>query len=366
MHIRERALGPVICATTCIGLFLVAEIALWGYGYDTFGIYLRPDELAIRRIANIDDPMAYELTPGFSGNGFATKFTINRAGFRGPWPRREAAATVLFLGDSVAFGYGLQDSETVAAQLERILNTKGESVQVLNFGVPGYDVLDVVRTLKQKGPAFEPDLVIILYCLNDVGVVSSQLNRLTSLEGRRRNPLLRSRLIQFVTRKLDRVQDQSLSQRMNKPLTFREAFADQIEPVFDHERELASLMKRAGEGPHPTAWYGDVEKVGRLRFAMNELAAVAEADGVPILVAVVPRLEGSSANYAHATAHEIVAGEVRRAGLDLLDLAKPMLAADIEGLRLEPIHPNQLGARFIARELNEYLHDTGLLPRTRE
>lgn len=251
MHIRERALGPVICATTCIGLFLVAEIALWGYGYDTFGIYLRPDELAIRRIANIDDPMAYELTPGFSGNGFATKFTINRAGFRGPWPRREAAATVLFLGDSVAFGYGLQDSETVAAQLERILNTKGESVQVLNFGVPGYDVLDVVRTLKQKGPAFEPDLVIILYCLNDVGVVSSQLNRLTSLEGRRRNPLLRSRLIQFVTRKLDRVQDQSLSQRMNKPLTFREAFADQIEPVFDHERELASLMKRAGEGPHP-------------------------------------------------------------------------------------------------------------------
>ena len=77
---------------------------------------------------------------------------------------------ILLLGDSVTFGDGNRLEETWAYQLENMLKSWEPNVdwQVWNAGVPGYDAVTELRTLKAIGPIYNPDLVIIGTYENDV------------------------------------------------------------------------------------------------------------------------------------------------------------------------------------------------------
>ena len=68
--------------------------------------------------------------------------TINRQRMRGRARVRARAATgatrMAVLGDSIAFGWGVEDGETYPARLEAILNARGPGrVEVVNAGFPG-------------------------------------------------------------------------------------------------------------------------------------------------------------------------------------------------------------------------------------
>ena len=77
---------------------------------------------------------------------------------------------ILLLGDSVTFGDGNRLEETWAYQLENMLKSWQPNVdwQVWNGGVPGYDAVTELRTLKAIGPLYNPDLVIIGTYENDI------------------------------------------------------------------------------------------------------------------------------------------------------------------------------------------------------
>jgi lysophospholipase L1-like esterase len=61
---------------------------------------------------------------------------------------------------------------TTLKVLERLLNEGSPSVhyEVINFAVPGYNTVMEVETLKEKGLAYDPDAVIVLFCGNDLNV----------------------------------------------------------------------------------------------------------------------------------------------------------------------------------------------------
>ncbi|MBN1689185.1 MAG: hypothetical protein JW893_08800 [Candidatus Omnitrophica bacterium] len=85
----------------------------------------------------------------------------NRDGFRGvrdySLEKQEGITRVLFLGDSFVFGYGVKDGEGVCAQLER-LDSRPE---VLNLGVPGYGIDQILMSYRVIGKKFHPDIVLI-------------------------------------------------------------------------------------------------------------------------------------------------------------------------------------------------------------
>ena len=92
----------------------------------------------------------------------------NSHGFRDP--ERELAKPdglrrVLILGDSIAWGWGVNDGERFSDLLEERL---GERVQVINLAVPGYGTDQQYWSLLQKGFAYEPDIVLLCMVLNDV------------------------------------------------------------------------------------------------------------------------------------------------------------------------------------------------------
>lgn len=82
---------------------------------------------------------------------------------------------IIFLGDSIVYGYGVERKDAIPEQLERAYNQAGKKVEVLNFGVAGYDTEQEVEFLKTKGLKYKPDTVVLGYTLNDVRYASWEL-----------------------------------------------------------------------------------------------------------------------------------------------------------------------------------------------
>jgi len=79
---------------------------------------------------------------------------------------------VLVLGDSVAWGWGVNDGERFSDRLEQQL---GPGVEVLNLAVPGYGSDQSLWNLEQRGWDFDPDLVLYCFVINDI--LESELDR---------------------------------------------------------------------------------------------------------------------------------------------------------------------------------------------
>lgn len=69
---------------------------------------------------------------------------------------------IIGLGDSYTYGWGVKLEDIYLKQLEKKLR----NVEVINFGVGGYNTVQEVEFFKEKID-YEPDLVIIGYLLND-------------------------------------------------------------------------------------------------------------------------------------------------------------------------------------------------------
>jgi lysophospholipase L1-like esterase len=138
---------------------------------------LRFVEIRQENVRLSDNPrLMYELTPLSADH--------NRRGFRGAdttQAKKDGVYRILAMGDSVTYGLELADTkDTIPAQLETLLNEQkgpgaGErEFEVLNFGVPGYSILQEAEQLRVKGLDFAPDLVVLTVCLNDWDPASLQ------------------------------------------------------------------------------------------------------------------------------------------------------------------------------------------------
>ncbi len=96
----------------------------------------------------------------------------NSAGFRGRHytpTKPDSVWRIVALGDSVTYGLGVEASESFPGVLETKLNeTPGESVEVLNFGVPGYNTFQSCTLLETRAIRYEPDLVVLTFTPDDV------------------------------------------------------------------------------------------------------------------------------------------------------------------------------------------------------
>lgn len=102
---------------------------------------------------------------------FDVRVATNSQGFRGtrefsPTPK-PGVLRVLVLGDSVSFGYGVNEEETYAARLERLLNLAHLNAEVLNLSVSGFGTAEELLQYQAVGAALKPDLVILGYFSND-------------------------------------------------------------------------------------------------------------------------------------------------------------------------------------------------------
>jgi lysophospholipase L1-like esterase len=82
-------------------------------------------------------------------------------------PPNPAKFRIVVLGDSLTYGYGIEDGWTYTRILERKLNATRE-VEVINLGIAGYQSEDIARVLETFYDRLQPNLVIYGICHNDL------------------------------------------------------------------------------------------------------------------------------------------------------------------------------------------------------
>jgi hypothetical protein len=105
--------------------------------------------------------------------GHPTPLDLNAEGFRDrdhAKPKPAGVRRVVGIGDSYMFGWGLDPGQDYLSVLEDRLakEVPGVPWEVLNMAVPGYNTAMEVETLKAYGLAYEPDVVVVGFCWNDI------------------------------------------------------------------------------------------------------------------------------------------------------------------------------------------------------
>ena len=135
-----------------------------------------------------DDPeQLYGLKPGarleLAAGSRVVTYAINSLGFRDEEfteQKPDGVFRILALGDSMTFGPGVNVEETYPKVLERLLNEQEEDrYQVINAGASGYSAYEELVTWRNRGDDLDPDLVIVGFCVNDVGDPRRQMDART-------------------------------------------------------------------------------------------------------------------------------------------------------------------------------------------
>lgn len=124
---------------------------------------------------NIDPPVLYYPTPTVfservsswisnNSRGLTWSYQIDGNGFRRTLPEVNAPRKILVVGDSVGFGVGVNDEDTIASHMQRLI---GDNTQIINASVGGYqgpEVVETARLMIENGPY---DALIYIACAND-------------------------------------------------------------------------------------------------------------------------------------------------------------------------------------------------------
>lgn len=115
-------------------------------------------ELFWRLRRNVRFPDDHPTLPGLVSNGQKLRVAGEIATEKSPTELR-----ILFVGDSVTFGWGVGVDETFVARTGRLLEKRFPelSTVVINAGVPAYSLFQAWRYLEIEGFEFEPDVVVL-------------------------------------------------------------------------------------------------------------------------------------------------------------------------------------------------------------
>lgn len=115
------------------------------------------------------------MKPGSHYEWQGISVDINSHGLRGPdtlYTKPAGTFRILNLGDSVAMGWGARQVDTYGHQLEQLLNEQSgdnRHYEVINAGVPGWNVENELAYLQAEGLKYEPDLILLdLTIVNDI------------------------------------------------------------------------------------------------------------------------------------------------------------------------------------------------------
>jgi lysophospholipase L1-like esterase len=289
--------------------------------------------------------LRFELRPDSTVEA-EVEYRINAEGLRGPplaVEKAEGVRRVAVLGDSVAFGYWVAEEDAFPRQLEGMLNAVrdgGPRVEVLNFGVPGYNLDQEIETLRSRVLAFAPDVVVVAFCLNDLeGIFSYELGLVQDRSARRR----------------------SLPGRLREGLLSRSVFFAWV------EYRLAEADARRGfvraRNPSSAPLYelavSQQKKVLLGKFAV--LHAIVDSHGIAGLVVVFPAFDGDWDRYPHRDLHRVVVEATEESGLLSLDLLGCYSAYFFRDVRVDVVHPNPMGHRVAAHAIRDVLCERRIL-----
>lgn len=296
-RLRLGAANLLLVVAALAVVFVVAEVALRvGYHFENLGTVIR-----------FDSHLGWSLIPGSSvhsvddARGLDYTIRVNRWGMRErdfEWEKADGTRRVVFIGDSFAFGVGVEQDRRLSDFVGRAL---GDGYEVINAAVCGWgtdqELIQYQRTVRRM----KPDVVVLTVCMSN-DVLNNMLDHLylgstpkpwfvlaDSLELRNgdipppeiaghhrlRNFLRRSRFLVFVKRRLDLLRDRPAGV----------AAADPGHPGYRasdrHSHSHWSVFERPLDGEMEASW-------GVTEAILARLAGECRRDGADLIVLAFP------------------------------------------------------------------------------
>jgi lysophospholipase L1-like esterase len=355
----------MIPAALLVGSTLFAvgalEAGLRSVGWRTLRI--NPDQLHFWRH---DPVLGWAHRPGqqgvFATEQFRTHVRINSRGLRGrelAYERPRDTKRILVLGDSFAWGFGVEECERFSELLETALG-----VEVINSGVSGYSTDQKLLWLRNEGIRYDFDLVLGVFPGNDhydnhlarnYFVYDKPYFELAgdtlSLRGVPvRRPGRHLLLERYLRQKL------VVANRLSRGL--RTAYARSLR---SSDRMLA-FHTNVLRWPAPpwTHWQNDAsDPFALMRTIVQEIRDVSAERNAEFVMVSTPRYWIGD-EFAGGSYDELIAS-IRSAGIHVLDVESH---AGFHGASMvipNDGHWNAAGHAFVARELQRFIEEHGLL-----
>jgi lysophospholipase L1-like esterase len=308
---------------------LLAFGVLFALGEVLLRVHLRRAlsyDVEMTRYANelklpVDDPrLSHVHRPGASARLMGAQVEISSDGLRDrEYPReRTPGRRLLFLGDSLTFGWGVEQAARFESLLETRLSAQ-EPTEILNFGTGNYNTEQEVQLLLAKGLGYRPDHVVIFWFVNDAEPTP------------RPSPwafLGHSRMVTFFWSRT-----KSALSRLSPGRSFEAYYT----ALYDEDRP---------------GWRRAREAFARARDACRER-------GIGLSVVLLPELH-DPARHPFAAQHAKVSAVLDALGIPFLDLA-PRFREERDPQRLwvavDDAHPNALAHARIAEYVLPFLED---------
>ncbi|MBL7056148.1 SGNH/GDSL hydrolase family protein [Candidatus Woesearchaeota archaeon] len=122
---------------------------------------------------SVDDLRSHIHLPDTFSAVMGNSIKINSKGLRdNEYDYKKLAGTyrILVIGDSITFGFGVDQNKTYPKILESLLNQNkinNKDIEVINLGIGNYNTLQELEFLKVEGIRYDPDEIILGWFIND-------------------------------------------------------------------------------------------------------------------------------------------------------------------------------------------------------
>ena len=311
-----------------------------------------------------DEELGWQLKPDSRGVWGRTMIEVNSKGLRGPevdYAKPPGTARILFLGDSVTFGFFVEEPDTFPRAVQRSLErSASKTIEIINTGVGGYSPWQQKLYLEREGYRYEPDLVIVSFVLNDV----TEKFRLARFGGPA--PDQRGNAQLMLTRK-PRLRDRiAISSYVNQ-YRWLEGRRSHIEEGKSKPPESLSKLQwyhllYQPDDPHvKRAWDVTLANLGALIETCESL-------GLPVVLVSFPFTDQALGGEAQRRPQRILNAFASHRGLSFLDLL-PVLedeaaarAIPFESFFIDDDHLSPPGAEVVGASIAAFLQEEGLVP----
>jgi len=322
MKSREAVFGLIMLIISLLLVVGVAELGVRILFHEKKEYTLEMWKYArqLKRVA-ADPVVGHEHVPSRSARLMGVDVSINSNKLRDreiPFEKPAGTKRILMLGDSLAFGWGVDFESTSSKVLERLLNDgkTPPAYEVINTGVGNYNTAMEVQYFFNEGHKYAPDLVILNYFIND----AEETPRYTG---------------NFI----------------NEHLQSWVYLAGRV----DTARRMAGRSKTWNE--HYSELYSDgAPGWQQTRAAVKRLGAWCKEHNVPCLLANQPELHNLK-NYPFTAVNEKLAALSEEAGLEYLDLLPSVREEAEETLwvTVPDPHPNNKACTLFGQGLAAHL-----------
>ncbi|MEK7507723.1 MAG: SGNH/GDSL hydrolase family protein [Patescibacteria group bacterium] len=281
-------------------------------------------------------PLAEKKADGEDVNDFGySAAKINADGIRADReyavPKPPNTYRIAAVGDSTTFGWGVGNNGTYPKILEDILKDqwRGKNVDVINFGVPGYNGKQKLVVLKEKIMKYDPDLVVMGWLIDDDNPPTYVLPP--------------SKVVGFL------LSNSNLFMCFKKkfmPINYPDA------PPKERYQENASGWKASDE------FFGEIADFSRKK-------------NIPVVMVILPVWQPWEKNVAKGIidVNQLLQTMAEKKGLRAIDMFPFLKDFAIDGTSATTFahdsdiwHPNPMGNALIAYKIYNYLLQNHLIP----